>query len=636
VSDASLPLATPAPVPDSLPDPAPITPALLPVPDFDKAMLPATIAEWVFDIADSAQCPVDYVAASFIVGASSVIGRQIMVYPKQYDEGFRVIPNLWGCIIGPPGVMKTLALGEPLRPVRHLNAVARALHDEQMRAYRIEFGEYKLRESALKKKIAKALANDESATDLLAELANLPRPPRPIRRVYTINDVTTEKLGELLRDNPNGVLVFRDELHGLLSAMDRQGHEGERDFYNQAWNGNEPFDLARIGRGEVFIPHVCASILGGIQPEPLSQYLNEAFSGARNDGFIQRLQVLVYPRVRKAFKLVDRKRLSSVYKRVDGIVAALCNLASHGYPLDEGRPHTLHFTPEAQQFWNEWWIALEHQLRSDEDHPVIIAHMAKYRSLFPSLAVIFHLLDTVEHGRPGPISYKAAVLAAAWCAYLEAHARRVYALVTHGSASSGGVVGLSEKIKAGQVPAILTSRIIQRKNWQGLDTSEACALALEELEELGWLLPVTYKPKRGPAPGQAWKVNPKVMGKTRNLSKQNPISVSISRGANPQPSTLEEKKRSNLSIYLNSLHIDTTPTPLVRGSEVTGSSDEKSDPYREGEATGFPVVTGFDPSNGTSSAPKRREETPMERTAREVLERVEKARLNDAVQRYES
>lgn len=93
-----------------------------------------------------------------------------------------------------------------------------------------------------------------------------------------------------------------------------------------------------------------------------------------------------------AFKLVDRKRLRDIHKRVDEIVAKLSRLAEHGYPPPTqhdshapAAPCTLHFDAGAQKFWNGWWVDLEHQLRSDEDHPVIVAQLAKYRSLFPSL-----------------------------------------------------------------------------------------------------------------------------------------------------------------------------------------------------------------------------------------------------------
>lgn len=68
----------------------------------------------------------------------------------------------------------------------------------------------------------------------------------PKRTRYLVNDTTVEKVGEILADNPNGVLLFRDELVGFL-ALDREGQEGARTFFLESWNGDGRFTFDRIG-----------------------------------------------------------------------------------------------------------------------------------------------------------------------------------------------------------------------------------------------------------------------------------------------------------------------------------------------------------------------------------------------------
>ena len=46
---------------------------------------------------------------------------------------------------------------------------------------------------------------------------------------------------------------------------------------------------------------------------------------------------------------------------------------------------------------------------------MVLSHGAKYRSLLPSLALIVHLIDSVEAGTAGPVSRAAAERAVAWC-----------------------------------------------------------------------------------------------------------------------------------------------------------------------------------------------------------------------------
>ena len=55
----------------------------------------------------------------------------------------------------------------------------------------------------------------------------------------------------------------------------------------------------------------------------------------------------------------------------------------------------------------------------------------KYRSLFAALALIFEVVDYVGNESSGKsVGKSSAVRAAAWCGYLESHARRVYSPMT--------------------------------------------------------------------------------------------------------------------------------------------------------------------------------------------------------------
>jgi putative DNA primase/helicase len=113
---------------------------------------------------------------------------------------------------------------------------------------------------------------------------------------YSTSDATTEKLGELLLQNQNGLLLHRDELVGWLKTLEKPGREGDRQFYLEAWSGTNPFHVDRIGRGSIYIPALCISIIGTAQPGPLRSYVREACSdGSGADGLLQRVQLLIWP-----------------------------------------------------------------------------------------------------------------------------------------------------------------------------------------------------------------------------------------------------------------------------------------------------------------------------------------------------
>jgi ferric-dicitrate binding protein FerR (iron transport regulator) len=137
----------------------------------------------------------------------------------------------------------------------------------------------------------------------------------------------------------------------------------------------------------------------------------------------------------------------------------------------------------------------------------VIAHFAKYRSLMPALALLFHVIDCVDRGTGGPVSETATERARAWCAYLEAHARRVYQSLT--AWAQVAATQLANKIMAGQLGSPFLARQVRRRGWAGLSTTEETFAGLDILEELHWLrredVPPTAKGGRSTA---RYHINP--------------------------------------------------------------------------------------------------------------------------------
>ncbi len=451
IVDDSLSWPAPSPVPSEL--------ALVPAFDVDR-MMPRCFAPWVADIADRTQCPADFVGMATLVATGAVVGRSITIRPKQHDD-WAVVPNLWGIAIGRPGIMKTPALQEALRPLGRLVAEAREDHKARMADHDFALAEAQARRELARKDLKKALEKG-AATDALREAFKETLPQAPTERRYLVNDATVEKLGELLNENPNGLLLFRDELVGWVRTMDREGHENDRAFFCEAWNGTGSYTYDRIGRGTTHIAAVCLSILGGMTPGPLHAYLREAFAhGASDDGLIQRFQLMVYPDVAMEWRNVDRWPETAAKRRAFDTFKELARLdlellQAHRPEQNGGGLPFLRFTPEAQAGFDAWRAELERRLRAVDEHPVVISHLAKYRSLMPSLALLFHLVECVDRGVGGPVSLDAEERAVMWCAYLEAHARRVYESVT--ASRRMAAAALAGKLHAGKLPSLFRAR----------------------------------------------------------------------------------------------------------------------------------------------------------------------------------
>ena len=72
-----------------------------------------------------------------LVTLSSLIGALAVVQPKARDE-WQVVPNLWGMTIGGPGVKKSPALSEALKPLNRLQADEFELHQAACDAWELE------------------------------------------------------------------------------------------------------------------------------------------------------------------------------------------------------------------------------------------------------------------------------------------------------------------------------------------------------------------------------------------------------------------------------------------------------------------------------------------------------------------
>jgi putative DNA primase/helicase len=152
---------------------------------------------------------------------------------------------------------------------------------------------------------------------------------------------------------------------------------------------------------------------------------------------------------------------------------------------EDGGPPFLRFDPDAQELFDSWRAGLEARLRAPDENPLIESHLSKYRSLMPSLAELFHLIEVTGGAGPGPVGIRAAAMAVAWCEYLEAHMRRAYASVADPDLEPARA--LAERIKAGELPDPFTYRDVYRRCWSQLDDSDAVHRAVTILDAYGWV-----------------------------------------------------------------------------------------------------------------------------------------------------
>lgn len=476
---------------DTWETPVPLVQELLPVSPFRENMLPKVLRDWLIDIAERMQVPLDYLGASVVVILGSLIGRKFGIFPKAHDD-WLVIPNLWGAVVGRPSLLKSPTIDEVMKPLKQLADEAVRRHEENEKDLKQQTMWYEAQFADQKDDMKKAAKRKDKKKP---SFDSIEPPTKPALKRYITGDGTVEKIGEILLENPQGVLLHRDELIAWFKGLDKYGREGDRGFYLESWNGNGSYVVDRIGRGTLMIPALCLSIIGGIVPGRLREYAHQAKGGGEgDDGLLQRFQLLVWPDQPGGYENIDREPDQHLKQKVFEIVQKIDSFEPFEPSSDQGfKTHTFRFSAEAQKEFDAWRTSLEERVRKGDLEPSLESHLAKYRSLMPSLALIFYLVETLgAEEKLSQVDKESVLRAIQWCNYLETHARRLYASSQDHSLESARE--LLKRIKKGDLSDGFTIRsVYNARHWTKLDKSEKVKGAVEVLEECGWVRTIKSK-----------------------------------------------------------------------------------------------------------------------------------------------
>jgi len=207
------------------------------------------------------------------------------------------------------------------------------------------------------------------------------------------------------------------------------------------------------------------------------------------------------------WKWVDRYPVKGAREAVRDIFDRLAEFD----PLQDGAepandfvklPH-FSFDEAAQELFVQWMTDLQLQRVAREPNPLMQQHLQKYPKLFCSIALILHLAS----GQIGAVQAVSAVRAAAWCTYLEGHARRVFALAETAAVTAAQM--LSRKLQQQKLADGFTARDVVRKGWSLLPDTASVERALAVLIEFGWVACLDDDDGPGP-PTTRFVINPKV------------------------------------------------------------------------------------------------------------------------------
>jgi hypothetical protein len=438
-------------------------------PTLSRGVLPDVIESFAFEKGRELGADISGVAAAAIAVCAAAIPDHVKLQPKKGNTGWQVSARLWVAIVGPVSGVKTPTMTAAMRPLRKADTALSLEYAEARKHYDKLKGEEK-------------------------EAAN---PPKQTRRV--IQDATVEATQEIMRDSPNGLMCYRDELSSWFAAHERYANgkgSSDRGFWLEAYNGG-PYSVDRVGRGSTFIPNLSASILGGIQPDKI----REVAAAAPDDGLLPRFLTIM---VKSAVLGLEESEGAAVaeYARIVGDLFRLGAMV-------------LEFDTEAQAYRRELEAKhLKLVAGAENVNPKLAGHIGKYNGVFAQLCIIWHCVKHIK--QCGPLAPIPPIVSADTARRAGAFLHNF--VLRHAVAFYSDIIGLSNNhdavtALAGYILAHKKTKITHRDIMRGdramarLDTVKKREEVADELAAWGWL-------ERAPGPRSnsqpQWNVNPLV------------------------------------------------------------------------------------------------------------------------------
>ena len=435
----------------------------IPYKQFPTHLLPQPCRRFVELCSRAIGCDPAFVALPMLSALAGIIGNTMVI---QLKRGWTEPSVVWTAIIGESGSHKSPAFRVVQRPLMQLQTDALKQHAEEMEEYDRQMLDYEKALIAWKKTKAKD------------EPPEKPEKPRAVR--FLVSDTTVEALAPILADNPNGVVLLRDELGGWLASFDRYaGRKGASGDAAQ-WLIMHGADTLIVDRKTgpqktIVVPHAAVSISGGIQPGTLERAIGTEH---RQDGLCPRILFAMPPRKQRKWTEADIP--PSVNAEFESLIKKLME-QRNAVPDDGPDPTYVKLSPEAKSLWITYFN--KHAAEQVELDGELASAWSKLEGYAARLALLVHCVrsangETENEGVLDEQSMAAGIELSQW---FSNETERVYALFDESDEErqQRQLIDLIERHGGSITPNDL------RRRSRRLRTSEDAENALDELVEAG-------------------------------------------------------------------------------------------------------------------------------------------------------
>jgi hypothetical protein len=468
------------------PDPRDLASKLYEGAPFNINWFPACIGDFVGDIAERMGGDAGAPAMGAIAACCGLADDGFYTTPKLQDTGWRERAGVWTLAIGPSASKKTWLLEAAIKPINSMDGAITKAYLEKLDQWNYEMEGYADRRKAASK-------------------AGEPKPEAPEKPAHEhlmMNEFTIESIREALIDSPRGILLYRDELAGLLRDLDRYSSKGSGDRYSlmELDNGG-PKKIGRVGNFKT-VPNWSATITGCLTPAAIKSFASDL----NEDGLLQRYTICM---VKPAGDDVDRppnQRAISAYMQV------LNELRNMRATEDNAR---IKFSPEAYECRMEFMRTAAALANAEGIPGTMAAHIRKFEAKFPRLCLLFHLVDLAVQGRhpngSESISRETAEKVRDLMIWEYGHIEEFW-LETLGDGGDSFAQKIAGHILAHNITTLYHNKHVAEpyfKQWKALSDRERLN-AYSTLEAAGWIMRLNDAKQNVDRVWSKWQVNPEV------------------------------------------------------------------------------------------------------------------------------
>ena len=277
--------------------------------------------------------------AAALKTAATIVGANILLDNGQVSPG-----HLWLCLVGRPTIGKTAV-------TKIFNHAVEIQQDFCNDSFNKAVEEYKLLEEAYQEEKAAAKKSGIPCA--------LKQPVYPFETIFSVDDVTPEKLSVVLKGNPGGLIWACDEIRTITSSFGRYGGAGSGDAAKSrllSMYTGESWRVDRKGQDPVTVKKAWLSIFGSVQPSVLPKIFEK---DDKYSGFLQRF-IFIHAKKTTFVSKKMRPKIEEFQPQIDEIFSDMVMQVKRLEPENkESKPVIVKIEPAGQDLLDSFTDEIE-------------------------------------------------------------------------------------------------------------------------------------------------------------------------------------------------------------------------------------------------------------------------------------